>query len=959
MDLFPHSSFETNVEGCSPASTDGGVVPDLVPIPKVDPDAVEDAAARLLRIGEAIADGGADIKATWASLSGVYVAPESEQLLEVVDPVADDTAEIEGGVTEAANALNDFAETVRPLKVDLISMKEEAVAVRERIDADEDWLDDEDLREDNNDLNTRISTTVQDYQDAERECANRIGEKYGGTLFTAHSHKRVGDQTSTNEDARDRELYGSTLPPKEQSNPWGGQAEEPSHFLVDGFWGIADIVTGAAISAGAATGVWKDGQAEYPLGTEQWENTFAYGQEWLHGVGDLTGFWVDGERVQPESADEWWGNVRGPLFETFDSVVPVSEFEDRPAYTITQGAANVVMLANPLGWIKFGLEGPTGGDVPDSVPLSESPNFHNDSGGGSGGGFGGTDTVSIDSGGPSTIGADDLAPVGAMNDSLGELGDLVGGQNPSGDSDGSAAPWPDLTPEAPSQSTTESANPSDTTGAQPAPESQQGADSGTSSHNDRGSGQEGSHDSASQPRSEGESGGGNTDTASTPQARSDGDPTARELADHPPRTPDGSPESPWTASPTADGAHGTSTDPSTGSSHSTHEGAGGSALREDSGTSVRDADASEGRSNGTSDPGGGHGSGNGGDGGIPPTGHGDGTGSSGDGDRGSGDRSDKGPQTAEEVRNYSWPTDEAFRRDMERLVNDDRSGVFEEFYQKNGHRKDQFLRIDVPSRELPMLAGVNDRGPWVLKDNLDKPPNPQYVETPRPLFPLADGEKGPANLNDAAVERAEALSDWHAAEDRLKKKEEEFLRSGEKDPSQDLLDLRKEVSTKQGIADSKSESFGELVAEHAIKEHFPEAQLLDKPEGLPGNGNDQFDQIWDLGNGEYMIVEAKGSLGTGLNSRKVPGSDGLPKLTSQGTYEYLESILNIMEERGRRNGTNEYKIAQDILGLIKSGQTSKMRYFEVRGRSVDGFDADGERLPQGAYGGYGLAEYDY
>lgn len=173
MDTSPTSSFVANLDSCSPASTDGGVVPGLIPIPKVDPDQVEEIAARLLKIGEAIENEGADIKAAWAGLSAVYIAPESEQLLTVVDPVAADTSEIGDGVTDAANALTAFAETVRPIKADLIAMKGEAEALRKKLDADEDWRDDDDLLEDNNDLNTRIATAVQDYQAAERSAQTR------------------------------------------------------------------------------------------------------------------------------------------------------------------------------------------------------------------------------------------------------------------------------------------------------------------------------------------------------------------------------------------------------------------------------------------------------------------------------------------------------------------------------------------------------------------------------------------------------------------------------------------------------------------------------------------------------------------------------------------------------------------------------------------------------------------
>ncbi|MFV2196934.1 hypothetical protein [Nocardiopsis sp. LOL_012] len=67
-----------SIEACAPAA-DGGVVPGLVPVPTLDPDALEEAAGNLRTVGAAIEEYGSDISSAWASLTGIYAAPESDR----------------------------------------------------------------------------------------------------------------------------------------------------------------------------------------------------------------------------------------------------------------------------------------------------------------------------------------------------------------------------------------------------------------------------------------------------------------------------------------------------------------------------------------------------------------------------------------------------------------------------------------------------------------------------------------------------------------------------------------------------------------------------------------------------------------------------------------------------------------------------------------------------------------
>lgn len=199
----------------------GGVInPDNILIPNADPDAIE-AVGRALKDDAAdIAQAGHDITAAWAGLEGHYVAPESEELLAAVDPVAADGDEMDDKITTVGQALIDFAEEIRPLLARWKSLKADAETMAADIaEQGEEWTRDEDRVDEHNQLNNDLAAVQTEYQAAERDCANAITALVeGGTRFVA------AELDGSTVPARGEVVYGlAEAPPRH-----GHQLGQPS-----------------------------------------------------------------------------------------------------------------------------------------------------------------------------------------------------------------------------------------------------------------------------------------------------------------------------------------------------------------------------------------------------------------------------------------------------------------------------------------------------------------------------------------------------------------------------------------------------------------------------------------------------------------------------------------------------------------------------------------------------------
>ncbi len=318
-------------------SGDGVINPDNIVIPDADPDAIEAAGKALKDDAADIAQAGHDIKRAWAGLEGNYIAPESEELLAAVDPVADDGDEMEDKITTVGQALIDFAEEIRPLLARWKSLKADAETLAADIrETGEEWTKDEDKVDQHNQLNNDLAAVLTEYQEAERNCANAITALVeGGTRFIAANL----DGSTV---AGDGEVvYGLSEAPEDVATPWATPQEYDAPWWVDVGSALWDIGAGTVTDFASLLGLYHEERGWGVSSWDEWKNNIAdYVSDNLAGVAYLTGFYTEnGWGV--DSAAQWWENFSGAWTEVGHSLVPWREWDTRPGYVITTGVINI------------------------------------------------------------------------------------------------------------------------------------------------------------------------------------------------------------------------------------------------------------------------------------------------------------------------------------------------------------------------------------------------------------------------------------------------------------------------------------------------------------------------------------------------------------------------------------------------------------------------------------------
>ncbi|MEY9214913.1 hypothetical protein NI17_017465 [Thermobifida halotolerans] len=314
--------------------------PGKIVIPAADPDAIEAAGKALKGDAGDISQAGHDIKASWAGLEGHYIAPESEELLAAVDPVADDGDDMDDRITTVGQALIDFAEEIRPLLAKWKSLKSDAETMAAEIaELGEEWNDDEDRVEAHRVLNNDLAAVQTDYQAAERECANAITALVeGGTRFVAAEL----DGSTVPDDGE--MVYGLAEAPEGMATEWATPQEHDAPWWVDVGAAIGDFVVGEAQDLAAQFGFYHD---ERGWGADSWSEWRAnlkdhWGQT-LTTPAYLLGLY-NGENVVG-SVEEWRTNMASTWSGVVHSVVPWTEWGDRPGYVVTTTALNLGSIA--------------------------------------------------------------------------------------------------------------------------------------------------------------------------------------------------------------------------------------------------------------------------------------------------------------------------------------------------------------------------------------------------------------------------------------------------------------------------------------------------------------------------------------------------------------------------------------------------------------------------------------
>ncbi len=261
-------------------------------------------------------------------------------------------------------------------------------------------------------------------------------------------------------------------------------------------------------------------------------------------------------------------------------------------------------------------------------------------------------------------------------------------------------------------------------------------------------------------------------------------------------------------------------------------------------------------------------------------------------------------------------------------------GYLEFHYRVDGTRKSLDV-YDESGYTPPQLTRTSNSAPWVRAKDVPEPPKPHFLDKAY-VSVKANTVTSPARrllLEKAALDRHNAIA-WDNLVTDLKA---ETGRAHEAHGSVETAaqwgearGLYKESHTLMGY---KAEAFGEAAARyHYIAEKYP--GFTDEPLLGPKSGNDQFDQVWTHKDGRVVIVEAKSSPRTDLGRRTLRSG----RQVSQGSREYFDDIVRLMEDRG------EFHLVDAIDEALSKG---KLEYVVVKGGKNTG-----------AYTGYSYRRFD-
>jgi len=255
-------------------------------------------------------------------------------------------------------------------------------------------------------------------------------------------------------------------------------------------------------------------------------------------------------------------------------------------------------------------------------------------------------------------------------------------------------------------------------------------------------------------------------------------------------------------------------------------------------------------------------------------------------------------------------------------------GYFKEYYEKRGHRSD----VDAPDESgFPPPQLIKDPANprlWIPKDKAP-PAFPAKYHPDWHRAGTADdltGTPTKSTMDDAAAYRHKSVEADKVHHDPLAKAKKawEADRTPENKAIYDAL--RSKHAPLHHTMTKATEAYGESVARnHLIPKYYEGAKW--EPTAGPRNGNDQFDQVWRLKDGNsFVIIEAKSDVTTAVNERTLPSGFK----ARQGSREYLLDIMNKMWKRAEAGDSAELLLYTD---LKKALIADKIEYILVKGVS--------------------------
>lgn len=281
-------------------------------------------------------------------------------------PVAGKGNQIADDASTVADALETFADAAQTARTDLRALKEEAITFSEAMRKEDDWSSDVENFAVNRRLILDVNRAWATFQEAERECANAIAAVTGsGNSYIAAGAGEPGprdivyglnpgDIPDAEYDLTDfddwRQVWNdSWLYLEHSEKPWPlDWATDAGAAVWDGYgpMNLWDFGVGAVTAAG----LWREGKGWADNPREAWGNFVDHKREIGQGLGALGGIYDGQDWMNPFDSESWdqekWESTRNEAWvalglETREDLTAWSEWEGRPAYTVTTTAATV------------------------------------------------------------------------------------------------------------------------------------------------------------------------------------------------------------------------------------------------------------------------------------------------------------------------------------------------------------------------------------------------------------------------------------------------------------------------------------------------------------------------------------------------------------------------------------------------------------------------------------------
>lgn len=368
--------------------------PSRIPGSGIDPDSIDAQAQVVASIAGRVRDHGAAVHRKWQAMAGVYTAPESGMLLELMHPVNSEATVAGDNLDGVASALRQFAEDVRPIKAELDSLRERASAFGESIEngvqvreldpdwslrnsladhgmnpagagdtpkwrfVQKEWHEVQEQVDRNNELIAAVNAQQVLLWEAERACANKIRGLYGAS----------GLRPAESDD--DILAHGLSEIPAGTEMPWGADVERTEGcaeatvnvvvkdflwegIIVGGVWGTVTGVATLTLGYNPETGALFDpnayGASWGNLGNLAAAGVMNTGPVALIFAADNMSQSTGGGGFLPQELRDFKAQADEAAVNTGKALIAWDKWEDDPGTAAGETVFNVGTLLIPVG----------------------------------------------------------------------------------------------------------------------------------------------------------------------------------------------------------------------------------------------------------------------------------------------------------------------------------------------------------------------------------------------------------------------------------------------------------------------------------------------------------------------------------------------------------------------------------------------------------------------------------